>query len=260
MAVNFMLKPDFHFEVNDKVGKPLKYLKGDAGLYRFGQLMDRVPFLIGRLVEDHKEIDEFSRKNRSAWQHSFTIPRAITMTPESCENIGKGLSAIVDRNASGMEKLHAGLETIVETTDLVSMYILSGLTFLPFLPVSKKLADQLSETVNGATLVHDVTDVAVNYDKWRILGKTTVLDLDKEAVEQTRTNHLLALAKGVVSAVGGVFWAIGMVTGRAYLPLVMAAIFSLSATVFAIAKDLHKDVWMQYKPINAYRDVVLATV
>jgi len=235
----------------------LRYLKSAEGLYRIGQLGERVPKLTNAVRQEYNlprlsVLDTCTSKSLSAWTWLTTIPRTIEMTPGVLGDVKEAKNALSDPTLSGQQVRYKFEKAFREATDLAAMSAYSVAQVAGLFPSMAKFTANTVTFAEGSTLVHDVTSLKINGENyirgWSIdLAKAT--PAMKETVERTRSYNLIALAKDVSSVASGFFGLLFVATGMSVLPGIAFATLALASTIFAVIRKLYEET-MTYKPIS----------
>ncbi len=232
----------------------LRFLNSAEGLFRVGQLGERLPKFINATREHYGldrlvPLDNCMSKSLLSWTWLTTIPHAITMTPGMVSDVKDAAGAWNDSSISSKQKQYKFEKATREVTDTAAMYSYSLANVVSVFPSLSHHVRSLIQFGDAATLVHDVTSLKINAQNLvhaYSVDTSKATRAMKETVEGTKRYSLVALAKDVAASVSGFF---GIFTGTTILPVVAFAFLSLASTVCAVFRKMCEDT-MPYKPIH----------
>jgi|GEM_PF-3348851 len=236
----------------------LRYLNTAEGLFRVpGQFCERLPKFVNAVREEMglprwAPLDDCTGRSRNSWVWLTTIPHAITMTPGMIQDVKEAKQAWSDTTLTQAQRRFKFEKATREVTDTAAMYAYSAANVLSLIPQVAKHVPTVVTCGDSATVVHDALSAKMNAENYFL---ATRVDLSKatpaikEAVENSKTYALWAMAKDVAATVGGFFSLLALATGVAVLPAVAAAAFSLASTTLAIIRKMYSET-MMHKPID----------
>ncbi|MBM3184041.1 MAG: hypothetical protein FJZ64_01895 [Chlamydiae bacterium] len=241
--------------------RALAYLRTDSGLFRFGQLMERVPRFANELLAQFNgtfspALATLSSKGLTGWTWLTTFPRIATMTPGTIEAVKDAREAVKAGVLPRDQIRHKVEHAVRETTDLAAMLGYGASMTASLFPQALAAEKAIRTAADGVTFAHDVISLDMNA---RNLQAARHVDLAKatpemkQVVAETKRQNMFAIAKDVVSIVSGILGLGLIATGVAVIPGLALAGLSLASTILAIIRDLYKDT-MMYKPIEFYNN------
>lgn len=234
----------------------LRFLDSAEGLFRVGQLMDRVPRLMNAVrqeygVKPHPVLDGLSGKGLNAWTWGTTFPRIVCLSQLAANANREAREALSD-GSTPEQAANKNLVAVRETTDFMAMSC-HGISMISSLfPHGMALAKTFTTTAEASTLVHDVVSLDINT---RNLTRAYTTELKgataeiKSVLDQTKTHNWIAIAKDVCSVATGLFGMLFIATGVAVIPGIAMLTLSLASTILAVTRKLYEEQ-MYCKPIN----------
>jgi hypothetical protein len=235
----------------------IQFLKTDEGLFRFGQLGERLPNFMNAIREQYgkvpsRPLDDCAKKSFQSWTWLTTIPRAITMTPGVIADVQDAAEAWNNQTLGLHQKRYKVEKAVREVTDAAAMYSYSvGNVASLFPSMSKLYASCLASGVNF-TAVHDAASLHLNVEN---MARALTVDISKttpeiaSAVKYTIRRDMIATLKDIVALAPIVFGMLAFVTGVAVMPALAVATCSLASTAFGTLRKLYEDT-LPFKPIS----------
>jgi hypothetical protein len=234
-----------------------QYLKSDDGLFRFGQLGERIPKFVNEVRKHYgmpslPPFDRCSEKSFQAWTWLTTIPRAITMTPGVITDVQDAAVSLNDSTLNSQQKRHKIEKAVQQVADASAMYCYSVANLSSLFPSLNHVNVAALNAGSTFTTAYDAIGLHVNAEN---MARAMSVDVTKatqemqETVKGTVRYNMLAAAKHIVAFATGFFAVLHLASGISILPILAAATMSLASTVFAVMRKLYEDS-MPFKPIN----------
>lgn len=236
----------------------IKWFGSSEAIFRLGQLMDRLPRWVntGREAYGYKpfsSLQTLSSKGMTAWTWGTTFPRIPEVIIQAMDSHRAAAEGAAD-GSSPDQVAAKSVEAARDVMEAVTM-ICHGVTmplsiFFPGATVGKVLAT----TADNTTLAHDTIDlgvVAANLNRAYQVDCHGATEEVLVALDQTKTNNMIAIAKSVCSVFSGLLGLILLTTGIAPISGFGLVTLSLSSTLLAITRKLH-ELQMTYKPIDFF--------
>ena len=225
----------------------LRFLESAEGLFRFGQLGERLPkFVNSARVEcglaPLAPLDVCASKSLASWTWLTTIPRVITMTPGVIDVVKEASESVKDSTLHVSQKRYKLEKATREVSDAVAMYAHAAGNVASLFPGLGKLDVACHQFADKTTFGHDLVSLKMNGENYwhaRSVDLTNATHAIKETVEGTKRVALVAIAKDIAAIAGF------LVTGS----LAVLAALPLAATVLAIIRKMCEET-MAFKPIN----------
>ncbi len=246
----------------------LNFLKTDEGLFRFGQLGERLPKFVNAVREHYgmlpsRNLDDCAKKSFQSWTWLTTIPRAITMTPGVIADAQDAAAAWDDQTLGLHQKRYKVEKAFREVTDAAAMYSYSLGNIVCLFPSLSKLNASCLASGANFTVAHDAASLHLNVEN---MTRALTVDVTKatpeieSAVKNTIRRDMIGTLKDIAALAPFVFGMLAIVTGVAVMPALAAAACSLASTVFGSMRKMYEDT-MPFKPINFLdnRSVTLIT-
>lgn len=227
------------------------------GIFRFTQLMERMPKFANALSEElgyarSPALDALTKDSRTGWVWCATFPRVIEMTPGTISSVKEARATIKDDSLAPDQKKHKLEKAFNDITDAGAMYMHSAGMIAGLFPAYQKASAVFHNTAEGCTVMHDAASLhmdAQNYLKARAVDLTYATPQIKKTVEETKTLNLISTVKNVFSLASGILALTLLATGVSYASALTLATISLSSTVFAVGRKLYEET-MMFKPIT----------
>jgi hypothetical protein len=243
-----------------------RFLGTAEGLFRVGQLGERVPKFVNTLREDMGmsrvvPLDACMANSVSAWTWLTAIPRAIEMTPGVIRDVKDAKDALHNKDLTSPQVRYKLEKATREVTDAVAMYAYSMSNITGLFPSMTPFTASTMNFADSATFAHDVVSLKMNVEnlvRMRSLDTSKATPAMKETIEQTKTYNMWAIAKDVVASVSGFF---KLFLAAVAVPKIAFATLSLASTVFAVIRKMYEET-MVYKPVTFLdaKQVSLVTV
>ncbi|HSX38021.1 MAG TPA: hypothetical protein VLE95_04240 [Chlamydiales bacterium] len=235
----------------------LRYLRSAEGLFRVGQLSERVPKFVNLARQEMglprlKPLDVCAQQSRMAWNWLATIPRTIEMTPGVISAV-QDAQAALQSNTLLPQQIQFKVETAFrEVSDAIAMYAYSMSNVASLFLNTDKLCATCINVGSVSTFSNDLVSLKINAENY---ARASSIDLTgathaiKDTVNQTKYYNLLSMAKDIVSCVSGFFGILLLATGVAVVPGIALAALSLASTVFGVSRKLYSET-MPFKPLE----------
>jgi hypothetical protein len=232
----------------------LRFLNTQEGVFRFGQLGDRIPKFINAAMEHYGKarsvpLDNCTSKSLLSWTWLTTIPYVICVTPGTIGDIKDASNAWSDKSLSSQQRRYKIEKATRELTDTTAMYSYSFGNIVSLFPSVSHHVRSFIKFGDAVTLVKDVTSLKINAEN---LAYAYSVDTSKatrsmkETIEGTKRYAIAGLAKDVFAATSGIF---AIFTGTSVLSAVTFAFLSMAETVSAVVKKMFEET-MPYRPIH----------
>jgi len=238
-------------------GSILSFLDTQEGVFRFGQLSERIPKFVNAVRREvglsrWAPLDDCTRQSVAAWSWLTTVPRAITMTPGMAGDVQEALRSCGDKSMSFQQKRYAWEKATREVTDTAAMYAYSAANVASLFPSLSKFGASVVQFAETSTTIHDGFSLKINVEN---LANALACDASEatpeiqETLKGTIRYNMIATAKDIVAFVSGMLGIYLLATGTALVPSIAFVTMSLASTVFAVIRKLYEDS-MSFKPIS----------
>ena len=235
----------------------LKFFNSSEAVFRMGQLMDKLPKWGNEVRESlgmgrYAPMDTLSSKGLTAWTWGTTFLRIPQVIDEAVQENEATRLAISNDALTGAQVDRQIAKSASATTEAVSMACHGASMTAGLFPQTALLSKMFTATAETVGLAHDAIEFGLHKKNLELAysmdlaGATSEM---KEAVQQTKDNNWIAVAKDVCSVFSGIFGFLCAVTGLSFLSNLTAATLSLGSTAFAVTRKIH-EMNMSYKPIN----------
>ncbi len=250
------LKPNAN--QNSPAKAVIQFLTTAEGLFRFGQLGERLPNFVNTIREQYgmppsRPLDDCAKRSFQSWTWLTTIPRAITMTPGVIADVQDAAEALNDKTLGLNQKRYQVEKALREVTDAAVMYSYSVGNIVSLFPSLSKL--NASCLVSGAnfTAAHDAASLHLTVEN---MAHALTVDVSKttpeiaSAVKYTIRRDMISALKDIASLAPFVFGMLALVTGVvAVMPALALATCSLASTAFGTLRTLYENT-LPFKPIS----------
>ncbi len=234
----------------------LRFLDSAEGLFRVGQLMDKVPKWINVArqeygMEKSPILDGLSGKGLTAWTWGTTFPRIVCLA-QSAVTANQEARAALSDGSTPEQAAHKNLVSIRDTISAMTMSCRGVSMVLSLFPQGAALTKVFTTTAETVTLAYDGISFDINTQNLKraysaeLKGATAEI---KEILDQTKTCHWIATARDVCSGAVGIFGVLFIATGVAIVSGIAMVTLSLTATILAVTRKLYEEQ-MHCKPIN----------
>lgn len=229
----------------------LRFLESAEGLFRFGQLGERLPKFVNAARAEYglsslAPLDTCASKSLASWTWLTTIPRVITMTPGTIDVVKEASDGLKDSALNRSQKLYRFEKASREVTDTAAMYAHAAGNVASLFPGMTAFNASCSRFADNTTFAHDILSLKMNCENYwhaRSVDLASATRTIKETVEGTKRTTLVAIAKDIVALAGF------LVAGSLMVKAVMLAALPLAATVLAVIRKMSEEA-MTFKPIN----------
>lgn len=260
--INLVKNPDAEKGVGRSV---LKFFNSSEAVFRMGQLMDKLPKWGNEVRESLgmtrcTAMDKLSSKGLVAWTWGTTFLRIPVVIDDAIQEDKEVRLAMSNHTLTDLQLDQKIAKSASATTEAVSMTCHGASMVASLFPQTASLSKMFTATAETVGLVHD--GLEFNMHK-KNLQRAYSMDLSgatsemQDAVQQTKDNNWIAVAKDTCSVVSGVFGLLLAMTGLSFLSSLTSATLSLGSTAFAVIRKMH-EMSMSYKPIN-FVDVKVLT-
>lgn len=249
---DWKVEADGNVKAHHSLGQSvLRFLESAEGLFRFGQLGDRLPKFVNAARAEYglsrlAPLDACGSKSLASWTWLTTIPRVITMTPGTIDVVKEASDGLKDSTLNRSQKIYKFEKATREVTDTAAMYAHAAGNVASLFPNLTAFNASCTQFADNTTFAHDLISLKMNCQNYwhaRTVDLTSATRAIKETVEGTKRVTLVAIAKDVVAAVGF------LVAGSVMLKAVALAALPLAATVLAVVRKMCEET-MAFKPIN----------
>lgn len=232
----------------------LRFLNTQEGVFRFGQLGERIPKFINAAREHYGKprlvpLDNCMSKSVLSWTWLTTIPHALCITPGAISDVKAASKAWNDKSFSSEQRRYKIEKATRDASDTVSMYSYSVGNIVGLFPSASHHVRSFMKFGDALALVKDVTSLKINAENLTYaysVDTTKATRSMKETIEGTKRYAIAGLAKDFFSSTAGIF---GIFTGTAVLSAFTFAFLSVANTVCAVVKKMFEET-MPYKPIH----------
>lgn len=258
--VNLVKNPDAE---NGLCRSFIKFCGRSEAVFRVTQLMERIPKFGNEVLkswgkEPLAPLEALSKRSLLAWTGATTGPRVVEVIVIASEANEEARAALADGMLTEAQVDQKIAKAASATAEAVSMSCHLASMMASFFAQGGPLSKMFTTTAETVGLAHDSIECDLHRKNLQLAYSVDLAgatDEMKEAVQQTKDNNWIAIAKDVCSVVSGVFTLLLAVTGVTFLSSLTSATLSLGATTFAVIRKMH-EMGMTYKPIN-FTDVRL---
>lgn len=250
--IHLQKSPNAHLGLS---GVGLKFIGTSEGIFRIGQLMERIPKFINSVLSSlgrHRveALDTLAGKGLTAWTWGTTFPRIVEVVIGAKEATAEAEEALTDGSNAAQVK-HKAIKAAREVTEAVTMSCHGLKMAAGLVPQMEAVSATFATVADTVGLGHDSIALGMHCKNLSLAHAVDLKGATPEVVNtvhSTCTNHWFGIMKEVCSVASGVFGLLCAVTG-AVVPGLLLIALSLTSTVMAVVRKLHQET-MDFAPIN----------